>query len=111
MTTSDLTRPSGDLLAEEYRASRLRTTALLDGISADDEQRIVPTCPEWRVRDLLSHVNGLADDLSAGRNPTGDTQAWVDQQVTDRADITVAQQLEQWSTSGEAFEATLRKVP
>ncbi|WP_040492159.1 maleylpyruvate isomerase family mycothiol-dependent enzyme [Ilumatobacter nonamiensis] len=111
MSTENPTRPSGDRLAEEYRASRLRTTAILDGISADDEQRIVPTCPDWRVRDLLSHVNGLADDLSAGRNPAGDTQAWVDQQVADRAETTVAEQLEQWSTSGEAFEGTLRKVP
>lgn len=111
MSADDPTRPSGDRLADEYRASRLRTTALLDGISADDEQRIVPVCPDWRVRDLLSHLNGLAADLSAGRNPSGDPQAWVGQQVTDRAEITVAEQLEQWSTSGEAFEATLRKVP
>ena len=111
MSTADSTRPTGEQLAEEYRASRLRTAALLEGISADDEQRIVPTCPDWRVRDLVSHVNALAADLSAGRGPDGDTQAWVDQQVIDRADLPVSTQLEQWSESGAAFEETLRSTP
>ncbi len=111
MTTDDLIRPSGERWAAEYEASRLRTTALLDGISADDELRIVPTCPEWRVRDLLSHVNGLAEELAAGRGPTGDPQEWADKLITDRADISVADQLEQFATNGPAFEAVLRDVP
>ncbi len=108
---TDLTRPSGERWAEEYKASRLRTTALLDGISDEDERKTVPTCPAWRVRDLLSHLNGAAEEVSAGRGPSGDPQVWVDRVVTDRADIGVADQLEQWAQSGPAFEALLRKVP
>ena len=111
MSTNDTTRPTGDQLAAEYHQSRLRTAALLDDLSAADEQRIVPSCPEWRVRDLVSHLNGLAADLSTGNGPDGDTQAWVDQQVADRADLSVATQLEQWAESGEAFEQTLRSTP
>ncbi|MGA9277365.1 maleylpyruvate isomerase N-terminal domain-containing protein [Ilumatobacter sp.] len=111
MSTENLVRPSGERWAQEYAASRLRTTALLDGICVEDEQRIVPTCPAWRVRDLVSHVNGLAEELSAGRGPSGDPQAWVDQIVADRSDISVADQLEQFATNGPAFEAMLRGTP
>ena len=111
MERENLIRPSGERWAQEYEASRLRTTALLDGISEEDELRVVPTCPDWRVRDLLSHVNGLAEELSAGRGPTGDPQEWASRLVTDRADISVADQLGQFATNGPAFEATLRKVP
>ena len=111
MSSDDPTRPSGDQWADEYAASRLRTTALLDGISADDEHRIVPTCPEWTMRDLVSHINGLAEELAAGHGPSGDVQEWVDQIVTDRADISVADQLEQFAINGPAFEAVLRTRP
>ncbi|MGA9278545.1 maleylpyruvate isomerase N-terminal domain-containing protein [Ilumatobacter sp.] len=111
MSTDDLIHPSGERWADEYEAARLRTTALLDGISADDELRTVPTCPEWRVRDLLSHVNGLAEELSAGNRPTGDPAAWAETLIADRADISVADQLEQFSRNGPAFEALLRNVP
>lgn len=111
MSADDLTQPSGERWAKEYEASRRRTMALLDGISADDEQKMVPTCPAWRVRDLLSHLNGAAEEVSAGRGPAGDPQVWVDQVVADRADTSVAEQLERWSQSGPAFEALLRKVP
>ncbi|MEZ5372955.1 MAG: maleylpyruvate isomerase family mycothiol-dependent enzyme [Microthrixaceae bacterium] len=111
MSSENLTRPSGERWAEEYQAARLRTVALLDGISEADEQKIVPTCPAWSVRDLLSHVTGLAEELAAGRGPAGDPQEWVDQIVTDRADVSVADQLEQYATTGPAFEALLRNVP
>lgn len=111
MSTEDLTRPTGERWAHEYEASRLRTTALLDGISAEDEQLVVPTCPAWRVRDLLSHLNGAVEEVCAGRGPGADTQAWVDQIVADRADVSVADQLEQWAVNGPAFEGLLRNVP
>ena len=84
MSTEDLTRPTGERWAQEYQASRLRTTALLDGISDEVEQIVVPTCPAWRVRDLLSHLNGAVEEVCAGRGPGADTQAWVDQIVADR---------------------------
>ncbi len=111
MGMDDLVRPSGERWAREYEASRERATALLDGISDDREQLTVPTCPAWRVRDLLSHLNGAAQELVAGRFPKGDSQQWVDQVVADRADVAVADQLEQWAESGPAFAELLRKTP
>ncbi len=111
MESKDLTNPSGERWAEEYNASRLRTTALLDGISAEQEHMTVPACPDWSVRDMLSHINGLSEELAAGRGPGGDTQAWVDQIVADRADVSVADQLEQYAVNGPAFEAMVQAVP
>ena len=89
----------------------MRTTALLDAISAEEEQITVPSCPDWSVRDLVSHINGLAEELSAGRGPSGDPEVWIDQIVADRSEISVAEQLEQFSKHGEAFEALVRDAP
>ena len=61
---------------------------------ADDElQALVPATPEWRVRDVLAHVVGLAADLNAQRFPAADDaggSAWAAQQVAARRDLAVA---------------------
>ncbi len=102
---------SGEQLAGQYRAARQRITELLDGVSPEQEQLVVPTCPDWTVRNLLSHNEGLAADLSAGRR-SKDVQAWIDGQVAERSDIDVADQLATWNeTTGPAFEAALEQTP
>lgn len=101
---------TGEQLAAEYRAARLRITELLDGITPEQEHTVVPTCPEWTVRDLLSHNEGLAADLSTGRRGD-DLQAWIDGLVVDRAEISVAEQLATWESTGAAFEAALEQKP
>lgn len=111
MSVEDQTRPSGERWAQEYESSRRRTMDLLDGITSVDEERTVPTCPDWRVRDLVGHLTGAADELAAGRGPAGDAQAWVDRVVAERADVSVAEQLERWETSGPALAAIMRDVP
>jgi uncharacterized protein (TIGR03083 family) len=82
------------------------------GLDADTQARTVPACPDWDVRDLLSHVTGIATDLSGGRRPeNGDAQGWVDRQVEERRDRTAAEVSEEWSTSGPAFEAMIEAAP
>lgn len=103
--------PTPATLSEAYRASRHRLTEIARGITSDAERAIVPTCPAWTVRDLISHNVGLASDLSAGRVPSGDTQKWVDDMVTARAETPVAEQLNEWEDSGAAFEALLLERP
>jgi uncharacterized protein (TIGR03083 family) len=100
------------LVADAYRSSRLRMQELAAGLDAETAARTVPACPDWDVRDLLSHVTGIATDLSAGRRPeNGDTQGWVDRQVEERRDRTAAEVSEEWSTSGPAFEAMIEAAP
>ena len=60
---------------------------------ADDElQALVPATPEWRVRDVLAHVVGLAADLNAQRFPAADDaggSAWAAQQAVSYTHLTL----------------------
>ena len=69
---------------------------------------LVPTCPDWTVRDLVSHNVGIATELSAGRGPTGDTQQWVDDMIAERRDQSAADQLAEWAETGPAFAEAMR---
>lgn len=79
---------------------------------ADDElQALVPATPEWRVRDVLAHVVGLAADLNAQRFPAADDaggSAWAAQQVVARRDLAVAAIVAEWVREAPVFEAGLR---
>jgi uncharacterized protein (TIGR03083 family) len=100
------------LVADAYRLSRLRMHELAAALDADTAARTVPACPDWNVRDLVSHVTGIATDLSTGRRPeNGDAQGWVDRQVDERRTCSAAEVCAEWSTSGPAFEAMIAGRP
>jgi uncharacterized protein (TIGR03083 family) len=99
-------------MADEYRAARLRMQEIASTLSTELASRMVPACPEWSVHDLFSHVTGIAADLSAGRRPEGgDTQGWVDRQVAERRDRSVADVVAEWDEVGPQFEALIAARP
>ena len=60
-------RVSGDDIEQHYLAAQRSFAALAREFSADDWATLVPCCPGWTVRDVLSHVAGIPDDVFAGR--------------------------------------------
>lgn len=99
-------------MADEYRAARQRMTEIAATLSDADAERRVPACPDWNVRDLFSHVTGIAADLSAGRRPEGgDTQGWVDRQIEERRHRALAEVVAEWSDAGPRFEAMIAARP
>ena len=77
--------------------------SLLQGATDEQAATIVPTCPDWSVKDLVSHVTGICVDLSSGNPPTDDVQGWVDRQVAERTEQSAkVEQVEwrDWSTDG-----------
>ena len=98
-------------LAAEYGAARVRIQEIASSLDETDGSRRVPACPDWTVRDLLSHVTGIAADLSAGRPPDGDTQAWVDRQVDERRQRSLSEIVEEWAQVGPAFEQMIAARP
>ena len=104
-------RFDGSQLAAEYGATRSRIRSLLSGISDSTAATTVPSCPDWSVVDLCAHLAGVCADLAAQRGPTGDTQAWVDAQVSDRRGRTVDSLLDEWDTAGPAFEKLIEARP
>jgi uncharacterized protein (TIGR03083 family) len=99
-------------LAGEYAAARARIRSLLADVDATTAATIVPTCPDWTVHDLCAHLAGVPAALVARDNPPpGDNQPWVDRQVRERADRSVAELLDEWDAVGPPFEALIRKLP
>jgi uncharacterized protein (TIGR03083 family) len=97
--------------ADEYTACRDRLRDLLLPCSAAQLATVVPACPEWTVKDCLAHVVAIAVKLVNRQNPTGDTQAWVDEGVAERRGASVAELFTEWDGVGEAFATIQRKVP
>jgi uncharacterized protein (TIGR03083 family) len=63
-----------------WNASRRRVTQLITETTLADLEQVAPLTPEWRVRDIVAHLVGVAQDVSAGNFPQ-DFDAWTSAQV------------------------------
>lgn len=111
MTIREITQFDGDRLAAEYRASRERISELIGAIGPDERRRVVHACPAWSVHDLISHVTGIAVDLSVGNAPVGDAQSWVDRQVDERRTRPTDDVIAEWARASESFEPMIAASP
>ena len=111
MTIREITQFDGDRLAAEYRASRERMSVLIGSTGADERRFVVKACPAWSVHDLISHVTGIAVDLSAGNPPVGDAQSWVDRQVDERRTRPTDDVIAEWARASESFEPMIAASP
>lgn len=97
--------------AAEYRAARERMVQVVAGMPEEATHRVVAACPAWTIKDLFSHVTGIAVDLSQGHRPQGDPQPWVDRQVAERADASLDQVIAEWCAAAATFEAMIEARP
>lgn len=105
------TRFEGTELAAEYREARRRMSEIARTLSVADASANVAACPAWSVKDLLSHVTGIAVDLGSGNSPKGDTQAWVDRQVAERSTRDVVTIVDEWNAAAPQFESMIEGAP
>ena len=94
-----------------YELTRLAVIATVSALSDEQFDTVVPATPAWRVRDVLSHVVGLAADLNAQRFPDADDvggAAWALRQVASRGDTAIDDILAEWSREAPTFEEGLR---
>ncbi len=82
---------------QAYRAVRER---MIELATSADPTTSVPACPQWTVRELVAHVTGVAADVVAGRTDGAGSEAWVDAQVTTRADRTLEEIVGEWTVVG-----------
>jgi uncharacterized protein (TIGR03083 family) len=107
----DATVPAPDY-ADEYAAARVSVRGLLTDLDDRSAVTVVPACPDWTIHDLCAHLVGVPAALVARDNPPqGDNQPWVDRQVAERSDRSVAELLDEWDAVGPDFERIMRKLP
>jgi uncharacterized protein (TIGR03083 family) len=93
-----------DGIAEWTRAQH-RVIALVAGLSHEQAATTVPACPDWTVRDLLSHMVGLGADVVAGNEPDDHNEEWTAQQVAARRDRDVDALVAEWEELAEPLRA------
>ena len=67
----------------------------------------MPGCPEWTVRELLSHLTALPADVDAGRLDGAGTPPWTAAQVATRQGHSADELLAEWDKHAPALEAQL----
>lgn len=91
-------------LGQMYRGSRERITAMVSDQVADLP---VQATPKWTVHDLIAHVTGVVTDALAGNTADAATDPWTAAQVERCRDRTVADMVDEWTTTAPMIEAFL----
>jgi len=80
----------------EWARAQERVIELVTDLSAERAALRVPACPDWTVRDLLSHMVGLGADVVAGDEPDDHNEAWTARQVAARKAHDVKALVAEW---------------
>jgi uncharacterized protein (TIGR03083 family) len=94
-------------IAIGYQTTRERLSELVLSLSDEDLRRNVPACPAWDVHDVIAHMSGVQELLTAGQRPTGDTQEWIDEIVAARRDVAISDLLERWAACAPGTSAMI----
>src|SRR5918995_837190 len=97
--------------ARAYADSRTRIIEMIRELDDEALNATVPSCPEWRVRDLLAHVAGLTTDVLAGNVESYGTYPWTSRQVDERRDLDIAQIIKEWEGNAADFDSLLNSQP
>jgi uncharacterized protein (TIGR03083 family) len=93
---------------EEWSRAQQRVIDLVAGLPAERAAQRVPACPDWTVRDLLSHMVGLGADVVAGDEPDDHNAEWTSRQVQARRDRDVPALVAEWRAVAEPLRAWMR---
>ncbi len=81
---------------DEWTQAQQRVITLVEHATPEQLTRPVPACPDWTVRDLLSHMVGLGADVAAGDEPDDHNATWTSAQVRKRAGHDVPTLVAEW---------------
>lgn len=92
----------------EWTATQQRVIGLVGAATSAAVESYVPACPDWTVRDLLSHMVGIGADVVAGHEPDDHDEEWTAAQVEARRDRDVAALIAEWRGLTDAMVAHLQ---
>jgi uncharacterized protein (TIGR03083 family) len=93
----------------EWVAAQARVIALIRHLDEAAAERRVPACPDWTVRDLLSHMVGLGVDVLAGDEPDDHNARWTQRQVEERRGRSVRDLVAEWESITEPMTVYFRE--
>jgi uncharacterized protein (TIGR03083 family) len=102
--------PDADVV-DAYLGVRSRIVELLRELPESAATTVVPSCPDWNVAELVSHVAGVVDDILEGRMEGVTTDPWTQAQVERLRGLTLGELADHYEASGERFDPVLGFVP
>lgn len=88
-----------------------RVSQLVSGLPEIAALSIVPHCPQWTVKDVLSHMIGVPEDILSGTMEGVTTDAWTKRQVDRHTPHNFKELLEIWEEAMNTFRHLLPKIP
>lgn len=92
---------------DAYLATRERMAALALTASPVAQAAMVPSCPEWTVKDLMGHVVALPAAIASGDLPGDDLGAWLDDLILGRRQQPMEDLVGEWMALDDAIAAVL----
>jgi len=83
-----------------YMEVRDRIISVVRGV---DSAIVVPTCPRWRVKDVVGHLTGLCEDWVDHRLDGYASDEWTASQVDRLASCTLDEVFDRWYRASERF--------
>ena len=97
-------------LGSMYRAARERIGVVIAECGPGSADVAVPACPGWTVKDVVSHLVGIIEDVNAGRlsGPPPDEQ--TAEEVARHRTQPMDEVLASWSELAPGFEALITQM-
>ena len=84
--------------------------SLLSSLDDSEWATPVPCTPLWTVRDVLSHVAGITDDITNGRTEGAASDPWTAAQVERWRDTEPTELMDRWSGQIDPIADLLERV-
>jgi uncharacterized protein (TIGR03083 family) len=94
-----------------YRGVRERVTELVRASDPTAFDAHSPATPDWRARDVLAHMVGVATDVVSGNVEGAASDPWTAAQVAARSGHSLAELLSEWEGSGSKVETFVIALP
>ena len=94
-----------------YIELRGRVVQLLRTLPPESADIVVPSCPEWTVAELVSHLVGVPEDILTGNMAGVTTDPWTQAQVDRHAGSTLAELADSFETTGLVFDDVIAHIP
>jgi uncharacterized protein (TIGR03083 family) len=92
-----------------YAKARESVSELVRSLNESQLATDVPTCPGWTVRDVVSHLAGVATDAVNGVSGDVFDADWTAQHIKQREGVATNVVLREWERSSSQFEMLLSK--
>ena len=107
---STFLRPVPDVCAAYFEIQK-RVSQLISDLPESAASTAVPHCPQWTVKDVLSHMIGVPEDILNGAMDGVATNAWTQRQVDRHTSHTFSELLHMWDEALDTFQHVLPKIP